>query len=422
MYKIFLFAVIFIVFVCISTWATIINIPDDYPTIQQGIDASNDGDTVLVQPETYVENINFNGHNIVLGSLFLTTGDTTYISTTIIDGNSAGTVVKFINGEDSTAVITGFTIQNASGDLTGGILVAMASCPIINYNIISENISRYNGGGIRSEVNSRPTIINNIISENRSDYEGAGIFCLWNENVTIMNNIISGNASGSYGGGIAIYYSDNIIIQNNTITRNSSHYRGSGISVVSSDVIITNNIFWNNEDSEIETEQSCVTVTYCDIQGGWEGEGNIDCDPWFCYPDTGNFYLAENSCCVGAGCDSLGNPDSTINIGAFGIGCGEHSDISEELYTLPIRFSLSQNYPNPFNINTIITSTLPKTQFVTLKVYDLLGREVQTLMNEQKQAGIHVIGFDASELSSGIYFYRLQAGEFAESKKMTIIK
>ena len=58
------------------TSATVINIPADYATIQAGIDASSDGDTVLVQPGTYVENINFNGHNVVLGSLFLTTGDT----------------------------------------------------------------------------------------------------------------------------------------------------------------------------------------------------------------------------------------------------------------------------------------------------------------------------------------------------------
>jgi hypothetical protein len=86
-------------------WPTIINIPADYPTIQQGIDASIDGDTVLVQPGTYVENINFNGHNIVLGSLFLTTGDTSYIAQTVIDGDSAGTVVAFENGEDSTTAI-----------------------------------------------------------------------------------------------------------------------------------------------------------------------------------------------------------------------------------------------------------------------------------------------------------------------------
>ena len=101
--------------------ANIINIPADYPTIQQGINSSIDRDTVLVQPGTYFENINFNGHNIVLGSLFLTTRDTSYIAQTIIDGNSSGSVVTFENGEDSTTVISGFTIQNGAGVDGGGI-------------------------------------------------------------------------------------------------------------------------------------------------------------------------------------------------------------------------------------------------------------------------------------------------------------
>ncbi|MCK4224647.1 MAG: dockerin type I repeat-containing protein [candidate division Zixibacteria bacterium] len=60
---------------------------------------------------------------------------------------------------------------------------------------------------------------------------------------------------------------------------------------------------------------------YSDIENSWPGEGNICCNPQFCYPDTDNYYLGQNSCCIGAGCDSLGNPDSTIDLGAFGVGC-----------------------------------------------------------------------------------------------------
>ena len=96
---------IFVMAVAPVASAVIINIPGDYPTIQEGINASSDGDTVLVQPGTYVENINFNGHNIVLGSLFLTTGDTTYIAETMIDGDSSGPVVTFESVEDSTSII-----------------------------------------------------------------------------------------------------------------------------------------------------------------------------------------------------------------------------------------------------------------------------------------------------------------------------
>jgi len=113
--------VLIVVAIFLPSSATMINIPDDYLTIQEGIDASSDSDTVLVQPDTYYENINFNGHNIVLGSLYLTTEDTSYISQTSIDGDSSGSVVILENNEDSTAVITGFTIQNGLALYGGGI-------------------------------------------------------------------------------------------------------------------------------------------------------------------------------------------------------------------------------------------------------------------------------------------------------------
>ncbi len=119
--------------------ATIINIPDDYTSIQAGINSSSDGDTVLVQPGTYVENINFNGHNIVLSSLFLTTGDTSYIEQTVIDGDSAGSVVTIESGEDSTTVINGFTITKGKAQLGGGIYCNNSSAIITN-NYIKFNI------------------------------------------------------------------------------------------------------------------------------------------------------------------------------------------------------------------------------------------------------------------------------------------
>ena len=77
-----------LLFMASSVFSTVINMPIDYPTIQEGIDASVDGDTVLVQQGLYIENINFNGHNITLGSLYLITEDTLVITQTIIDGSS----------------------------------------------------------------------------------------------------------------------------------------------------------------------------------------------------------------------------------------------------------------------------------------------------------------------------------------------
>jgi hypothetical protein len=96
---------------------------------------------------------------------------------------------------------------------------------------------------------------------------------------------------------------------------------------------------------------------------------------------------------------------------------------NEELITeIPLEFYLRQNYPNPFNPSTTIKWQMPETGFVTLKIYDVLGREVTTLVNEELTAGKHEKVFDASLISSGVYFYQLKAGSFIEIKKMILIR
>jgi len=94
----------------------------------------------------------------------------------------------------------------------------------------------------------------------------------------------------------------------------------------------------------------------------------------------------------------------------------------EDGWTLPISYKLFQNYPNPFNPITKIRYQIPELSFVTLKVFDVLGCEITTLVNEEKSAGNYEIDFNASTLSSGVYFYKLHAGDFAEIKKMILLK
>jgi ligand-binding sensor domain-containing protein len=94
----------------------------------------------------------------------------------------------------------------------------------------------------------------------------------------------------------------------------------------------------------------------------------------------------------------------------------------EKTESLPSSFQLMQNYPNPFNPETVISYQLPASSYVSLKVYDTLGKEVSTLVNEEKQPGKYEVKFDASRLSSGMYFYKLNAGGFSQTKKMTLIK
>ena len=88
----------------------------------------------------------------------------------------------------------------------------------------------------------------------------------------------------------------------------------------------------------------------------------------------------------------------------------------------PVTFNLYQNYPNPFNPSTSIRYAISSNQFVKLKVYDVLGNEVATLVDEYKAAGSYEVKFDAAQLSSGIYFYKLHAGNFVETKKMILLR
>ena len=104
-------------------------------------------------------------------------------------------------------------------------------------------------------------------------------------------------------------------------------------------------------------------------------------------------------------------------------GSFEYSnEIEVEVDFTPKEFVLYQNYPNPFNPNTVISYQLPVTGNVTLKVYDILGNEVATLVNEEKQPDIYEVKFDASALASGLYLYKLQAGSFVQTKKMILLK
>ncbi len=359
--------------------ATTINIPADYPTIQQGIDASSNGDTVLVNPGTYGENVNFNGHNIVLGSLFLTTEDTSYISTTIIDGDSSGSVVRFENGEDSGTVIAGFTIMHGrTSPYGGGIYCVSNSNPVIRNNIIRDNFGFSTGGsplgGGIYIGDSGPLIMENLITNNEVHGDpgaGAGI-CGMNSASVIIGNVIADNTAygvfGGMGGGIFFgasspVISGNIVVYNtttepgigggllfgectallsaNTIFGNTSHW-GSAIYSESSDLDITNTIIWGNgADSNIVYQGTIPILNYCDIQGGWAGTGNIDCDPQFCDPENGDFYLDAESCCFGAG-------QGGANIGAFGAGCGLPCD---DFY-IPGDF----NGSGQFNVADIISS------------------------------------------------------------------
>jgi hypothetical protein len=148
---------------------------------------------------------------------------------------------------------------------------------------------------------------------------------------------------------------------------------------------------------------------------------------------TGSLYLDNELACT-AQFELFHGNDANIGITNFGSGTtfkGWLSDLRIYDYSpvgveddgqMPELFGLKQNYPNPFNPSTNIEYSITNFRFVVLKVYDILGREVAILVNEEKQPGVYEISFDASGLSSGIYYYLLESGGSAETKKMVLLR
>lgn len=135
-------------------------------------------------------------------------------------------------------------------------------------------------------------------------------------------------------------------------------------------------------------------------------------DNWFQYTNYAGAFDGSNWLAGWTALDSYGY-----------LGGGLVTDNEEEFTAVPRKIALNQNYPNPFNPTTQISFSLPSSQKVTLKVYDMLGREVATIANRETfSAGMNTVNFDASNLSSGIYIYRLNSGDVAITRKMTLIK
>jgi len=291
----------------------VITVPGDYSTIQAAIDEAWGGDTIIVSPGTYYENIHFHGKNIIIRST--DPADPNVVASTIIDGNTSGSVVTFSGTESSLCVLSGFTTTNGYA-LNGGGICGNGTLATIQHNIISGNFAGDYGGGL---YDCHGVIQNNIISGNSGSYGGGLYYC----DGTIQNNTVSGNSAQAFGGGISNSHGiirnntiwDNSangdssnggglyvcggIIQNNTIYGNSAKYGG---GLCDCDGFIINCIIWANSAREDSQIYSSSTPFYSCIQN-WTGggRGNISADPQFANPAAGDFHLQPGSPCIDAG-------------------------------------------------------------------------------------------------------------------------
>ena len=484
-------------FFILSTFlfSTIINIPGDQPTIQAGINAAVDTDTVLVQPGTYVENINYNGKLITVGSLFLTTQDTTYISQTVIDGDSIDSVVKFESGENPSTLLTGFTITNGSAVFGGGIYCSNSHQTLVNVTI--SNNSAIFGGGIYCDQ-SNANLENVTITGNTAGTFGGGIYNSYSmtniKNVQFFDNIAEDgggvysfasnlelneveifNNQADYGAAVylssstnnftkvsiygnialSIFQAYSIRIFNSllSLVNCSICNNESGIIFASqnSNINIINSILWNNVNQMIYFadywDTNFISISFTDMENGEEAietndngtvnwlEGNIDADPLFADPQNWDFHLtwanfpipdSTTSPCIDTG-DPMSpyDPDGTIaDMGAYYYDQGTGIEENYELQIMD--FSLS-NFPNPFNPTTTINFQLSVDSEVELKIYNIKGQKVKTLVNDSFIEGNHSViwnGKDSNgnQVGSGIYFYKLKAGDFQKVRKMILLR
>ena len=401
MSRIFLFSF----FLSFNTFSQITTVNQDgsgdFITITAAVNASSSGDTIIVNPGTYNETIDYNGKNIVLGSLYLTTKDTSYVTSTIIDGTDKTTQgVRFSNGESSSAKLVGFTITNfklkdIASDRGGGIRIINSS-PTLENLIITNNSAEW-GGGIYIEnglISTTNISLKNLkITSNTGDW-GGGISA-YATTATLENILISKNSGVETGGGILWWGSTstsdtqtltNVTITDNTSSTSSSKYYGGGGVHLRHPVNmnIKNSIIWNNTLPQIKMHNDdgypmTLNVSYSDVQGGLTGvfedqnintitwSNNIDSDPKFIDPLKNDFRLKDISLLIGAG-TNLGAPTTDILGNVRPNPNGSNSDMGTYENALAVNtppnvvISLSSNILLEYEgENVTVTATLAHT-------------------------------------------------------------
>lgn len=353
-----------------SGFTTTLRVPEQYPTIMSAITVALSGDTVLVSPGVYPGNIDYLGKNIVVGSLFLTTGNRDYVSQTVIIVDT-GSAVTFQSGEGRAAVLCGFTIMSGTGkkihggEYGGGIYISRASPIVLGNSIIRNHAGNSTcvgrGGGIAIRDSSTPLIVQNVILNNSA----AGP-CAW---------------INYFGGGIWIDSTSNPVI-------GGSRDNANDISTNFADV---GKLLYREGKGEIVN----ATYNYFGV----------------CPPESLDIF-----------------PQSQFDISH----CLDQP-IDVEIYSGSMTSAnqswLSQNYPNPFNSTTNFVFRIANIGFATLIVYNTLGQEIATIMNENLYPGVYTRSWDASRhgwMPSGVYYYRLIVrGEnmnFVDTKKSILIR
>jgi hypothetical protein len=422
------------------------HVPSQYSTIQAGLDASWDADTVLVAPGTYTgpgnRNLDYRGTDIVLLGV---AGP----KSTIVDCNRLGRGFYFHSEESRGAVLEGFTITNGIGVSAimcgGGILIDGSYCTIRNCRI-ENNEALYSGGGIYirdTQGPQQPTIEGCVISGNRSGTiggysgQGGGGIGIETASPTIFRCAITGNYADPVGGGLWLTSSATLLLTECTFSGNRAvstwpnDPHGRGGAICGAPFIAERCIFWGNcseYQHEINGEGghglSYLLCCAVDVAGISESvrllDEQVQTDPLFCSPDdcgnapstAGTYTLCADSPCLPE------NSPCGEAIGAFGSGCGYSADVQDLLQGEP-RLMI---FPNPSCGPFQITYRGSASGAVAIQIQDVAGRVVRHLASGQWDAGRTWDRKDDAghELPAGVYFIHLATAQGKTSGRVVV--
>ena len=242
------------------TMAEVLFVPAEFSTIQDAIEASESGDSVLVSPGFYQENINFEGKSITVSSLYLIGGDSLLIGTTIIDAQENGSVATFSSGEDASSILQGFTLQNGNGNdedpdgngsyyTYGGGIYCENSDPTIRDCIIRDNVANEGGGGGIFCYESSPTFVGCTIFGNETDDVGGGLYSRSSSSPEFYDCTFYDNLA-EFGGGCYLRNESTPIMYDVVVIDNTANNSGGGILLKDDADLVANELQITNNDAD----------------------------------------------------------------------------------------------------------------------------------------------------------------------------